>query len=179
MYGRTSRVLMAVALMSFVAIVPNLDFIFSLIPNPERFEGAKSVVVLILLSRVIDYSFGSNGELLSNGPYFKWNLVAISGLVALLIGLNFFLIPRFGLDGAGYALIISYALFNVVKALFLYAKEGMQPFTLVQFQLLLVALLTYVLASLVSGSTFVDVLITNVVIGAGAGVGFIFLRKRI
>ena len=83
------KVLMTVALASFLVIVPNIEFIFSLIPNPERFEDAKSVVVLVLLSRVIDYSFGSNGELLSNGPYFKWNLLAISGLVALLIGLNY------------------------------------------------------------------------------------------
>ena len=179
MYGRTSRVLMAVALTSFVVIVPNLDFIFSLIPDPERFEGAKSVAVLILLSRVIDYSFGSNGEMLSNGPYFKWNLVAISALVALLVSLNFALIPICGLEGAGYSLVISYTVFNIAKAVFLYTKERMQPFSMVQFQLLTTALVTYFSAKVLSGPNWTDLILTNAVIGAGLLLGFIFLRKRI
>jgi len=179
MYGRTSRVLMAVALTSFVVIVPNLDFIFSLIPDPERFEGAKSVVVLILLSRVIDYSFGSNGEMLSNGPYFKWNLIAISALVALLVSLNYVLIPTYGLEGAGYALIISYALFNLAKAIFLYSKERMQPFSAVQFQLLTAAVVTYFSAKYFAGPNWTDLIFTNAIIGAGLLLGFIFLRKRI
>ena len=179
MYGRTSRVLMAVALASFLLIVPNIEFIFSLIPNPERFEDAKSVVVLVLLSRVIDYSFGSNGELLSNGPYFKWNLVAISGLVALLIGLNYILIPIYRLDGAGYALIISYAVFNIAKAVYLYLKENMQPFSSVQLTLVCVALPTYLLAMKLSGPSALDFIFTNAVVAIGLVVGFILVRKRI
>lgn len=179
MYGRTSRVLMAVALASFLLIVPNIEFIFSLIPNPERFEDAKSVVVLVLLSRVIDYSFGSNGELLSNGPYFKWNLVAISGLVALLIGLNYVLIPIYRLDGAGYALIISYAVFNIAKAVYLYLKENMQPFSSVQLTLVCIALPTYLLAMKLSGPSALDFIFTNAVVAIGLVVGFILVRKRI
>ena len=179
MYGRTSRVLMAVALASFLLIVPNIEFIFSLISNPERFEDAKSVVVLVLLSRVIDYSFGSNGELLSNGPYFKWNLVAISGLVALLIGLNYALIPIYRLDGAGYALIISYAVFNIAKAVYLYLKENMQPFSSVQLTLVCIALPTYLLAMKLSGPSALDFIFTNAVVAIGLVVGFILVRKRI
>jgi O-antigen/teichoic acid export membrane protein len=179
MYGRTSRVLMAVALASFLLIVPNIEFIFGLIPNPERFEDAKSVVVLVLLSRVIDYSFGSNGELLSNGPYFKWNLLAITGLVALLIGLNYVLIPKYGLDGAGYALLISYAVFNISKAVYLFAKENMQPFSTVQLTLVCIALPTYLLAKNLAGPSTIDFIYTNGVVAMGLAVGFILLRKRI
>lgn len=179
MYGRTSRVLMAVALTSFVVIVPNLDLIFSFIPDPDRFESAKPVVVLILLSRVIDYSFGSNGEMLSNGPYFKWNLLAITALVALLVGLNFVLIPSYGLEGAGYSLVISYAVFNLSKALFLYRKERMQPFSMVQFQLLLIAAATFTSAKFLAGSDWAHLLLMNAVIGTGLLLGFILVRKRI
>ena len=178
MYGRTSRVLMTVALASFLVIVPNIEFIFSLIINPERFEDAKSVVVLVLLSRVIDYSFGSNGELLSNGPYFKWNLLAISGLVALLIGLNYALIPIYRLDGAGYALIISYAVFNIVKAVYLYLKENMQPFSSVHYTVG-IALPTYLLAMKLSGPNVLNFVYTNAVVAIGLAVGFILVRKRI
>ena len=170
---------MAVALTSFVVIVPNLDFIFSLIPDPERFEGAKSVVVLILLSRVIDYSFGSNGEMLSNGPYFKWNLIAISALVALLVSLNFVLIPTYGLEGAGSALILSYTVFNLAKAIFLYWKERMQPFSTVQFLLLITASVTYFSAKFFEGPDWTDLILTNTIIGMGLLLGFIFLSKRI
>ena len=182
-YARTSRVLMTVALLSFVAIVPNLDFIFSLIPDPERFEAAKPVVALILLSRVIDYSFGSNGEILSNGPHFKWNLFAITGLVAALIGLNFVLIPRFGLEGAGYSLIIAYAIFNTVKALYLYKKEGIQPFSRVQFHLLLLAAITLVATyfsdSALDGADLAKFLVRNLIIAATTLFGFLTLKSKI
>ena len=182
-YARTSRVLMAVALLALVAIVPNVDDLFLLIPSGARFEAAKPVVVLILISRVIDYSFGSNGEILSNGPYFKWNLFAISGLVAVLIGLNYLLLPIYGLRGAGFALIIAYTVFNLVKARFLYLKEGIQPFGRAQFQLLLFALATLGAALLVDlwvdGSFWWRIALKNATIALGVALGFLALRKKI
>jgi O-antigen/teichoic acid export membrane protein len=117
--------------------------------------------------------------MLSNGPYFKWNLIAISALVALLVSLNYVLIPTYGLEGAGYALIISYALFNLAKAIFLYSKERMQPFSAVQFQLLTAAVVTYFSAKYFAGPNWTDLIFTNAIIGAGLLLGFIFLRKRI
>ena len=117
--------------------------------------------------------------MLSNGPYFKWNLVAISGLVALLIGLNYILIPIYRLDGAGYALIISYAVFNIAKAVYLYLKENMQPFSSVQLTLVCIALPTYLLAMKLSGPSALDFIFTNAVVAIGLVVGFILVRKRI
>jgi len=182
-YARTSRVLMSVALLALVAIVPNLDDLFSWIPDPDRFEAAKPVVVLILLSRVIDYSFGSNGEILSNGPHFKWNLFAISGLVVGLIGLNYLLLPLYGLRGAGYALVAAYTIFNLVKARFLYLKEGIQPFGTVQLQLLFFAAAVLggaiLIESLLSESYWLRLVVKNAFIALGAGLGFIVLRRKI
>jgi len=179
MYARTSRVLMAVALLSYVTIVPNLDTIFNLIPDPTRFEPAKSVVVLILISRVIDYSFGANGEILSNGPHYKWNLIAISGLVGLLIGLNFLLIPKFGIDGVGYSLIIAYSVFNIIKAVYLYRMEQMQPFSWVQFQLLALAALIYFGATLIEYEGFLGLVISNLIILLGCTLGYVWFRNKI
>ncbi len=82
-----------------------------------------------------DDSFGSNGEILSNGPHFKWNLVAISGLVVAIIGLNLWLIPVYGLDGAGFTLVIAYAIFNTTKAIYLWHKERIQPFGTAQYRI--------------------------------------------
>lgn len=179
MYARTSRVLMAVAIVSFVVIVPNIDFIFGLIPDPDRFEPAKSVVILILLSRVIDYSFGSNGEILSNGPHFGWNLVAISVLVAAVIGLNLWFIPVYGLDGAGFTLVIAYAIFNTTKAIYLWHKERIQPFGTAQLLLLVIGATTFIVAFLTSGEGIVALLITNGIIAIGLLVGFLTLRSKI
>ena len=179
MYARTSRVLMTVAVASFVVIVPNIDFIFGLIPDSERFDPAKSVVILILWSRVIDYSFGSNGEILSNGPHFKWNLIAISGLVAGIIGLNLWLIPRYGLDGAGYTLVIAYAIFNMTKACYLWHRERIQPFGTTQLLLLFIGAVTFTMAYSASGEGLVALLMTNAIIATGLLVGFLTLRRKI
>jgi O-antigen/teichoic acid export membrane protein len=178
LYSRTSRILMAISLVAFLTIVPNIDFIFSLIHDAERFEAAKTVVTLILISRIVDFSFGSNGEILSNGPYFKWTLVAISILVIALIGLNSLLIPQMGLDGAGYSLIIAYTVFNVVKAWFLYNKEGIQPFSMDQFYMLGLAAVTFILSVQFAGDSVVDLLFRNLIIVIGLGSGFFAFRKK-
>jgi len=178
-YSRTSRVLMSVALLSFVTIVPNLDAIFNLIPNAARFEPAKSVVVLILISRVIDFSFGANGEILSNGPHFKWNLMAITGLVGMLISLNFVLIPKFGIDGVGYSLIIAYSVFNAVKAFYLFRKEQIQPFTWVQLQLLILAMIIYLGATLIELEGFLGLIISNLIILLGCTIGYAWFKNKI
>ena len=170
---------MTVAVASFVVIVPNIDFIFGLIPDSERFDPAKSVVILILWSRVIDYSFGSNGEILSNGPHFKWNLIAISGLVAGIIGLNLWLIPRYGLDCAGYSLVIAYVIFNMTKACYLWHKERIQPFGTTQLLLLFIGAVTFTMAYSASGEGLVALLMTNAIIATGLLVGFLTLRRKI
>jgi len=131
------------------------------------------------LSRVIDYSFGSNGEILSNGPHFKWNLVAISGLVVAIIGLNLWLIPVYGLDGAGFTLVIAYAIFNTTKAIYLWHKERIQPFGTAQLLLLVIGAITFIVAFLTSGEGIVALLITNAIIAIGLLVGFLTLRSKI
>ena len=89
------------------------------------------------------------------------------------------LIHTYGLEGAGYALILSYAVFNLAKAIFLYWKERMQPFSTVQFLLLITASVTYFSAKFFVGPNWTDLIFTNAIIGMGLLLGFIFLRKRI
>jgi O-antigen/teichoic acid export membrane protein len=46
-----------------------------------------------------------------------------------MIGLNFILIPIYGINGAAFATLLSTIMFNLIRFIFLLVKYGMHPFT--------------------------------------------------
>ena len=68
LYKKTATIQVLVNVLMVVMILSNIDWIFSLIPNSERFNAAIPVVGWVLLARFIDSSFGSNGEIIGNSP---------------------------------------------------------------------------------------------------------------
>lgn len=135
-YKRTSLVLTLVSVGAFLLIVPNLSFLVSFIPDSSRFTGVVPLVEILLLSRIIDYSLGYNGEILANGPEYKLNLYLSGMMLAILVVANYFLIDSFGIIGAPLAFLFVNSLFNAFKALYLYQRRGWSPFSKIQLTVL-------------------------------------------
>lgn len=142
-YRRTAVVLTFLAVGAFVAIVPQLDLLFHLIPGSDRFLPAAPLVFYLLLARIIDYSVGYSGEAMANGPYFRINLYMSSSMLVLLAGANMYLIPKYGLIGAPIAFLAVNSTFNLGKMAFLYAKTGWHPFTWRQAEIWAVGAVAY------------------------------------
>lgn len=131
-YKKTSLILTIVAIGAYLFVVPNLGLLISFIPDSNRFIGVVPLIKILLLSRIIDYSLGYNGEILANGPDYKLNLY-LSGIMLLLLVLaNFVLISNFGIIGAPIAFLLVNSLFNTIKAYYLYRKRSWTPFSISQ-----------------------------------------------
>jgi len=101
---------------------------------------------ILLIGSIIGNFAGPNGStLIAIG---KPKLVMYSILLAAItnIGLNIFLIPEYGIEGAAVALMISVIIFNLIKNITLYLKIKVQP---LQYNLIKPTILTIFVISVI------------------------------
>ena len=87
------------------------------------------VVGWTLARKYINASFGSNGEIITNSPFYKLNMQIGSIMLVINIVLNFLFIPKYGILGVAYSGLIAVLFVNAIRAIMIYRKSGLQPFT--------------------------------------------------
>jgi len=117
---------LVISIYLFLAIWLSIDFMYELI-RPEYAVG-KYVVLFIGIAQVIEMATGTNYEVIVTSKYYKYNAYFLVLLFILVIGLNFLLIPKYGINGAAFASLVAMAVNNLMRFLFLYWKFKLQPF---------------------------------------------------
>jgi O-antigen/teichoic acid export membrane protein len=105
----------------------NVDFLFLFLP--ETYQSAKWVILIIGLARLTDMSFSLNNEILDTSRYYRANFLILIVLIAMLIGFNLLMIPRYGMEGAALATLTAFILFNLIKYLYIKWIAGIGVFT--------------------------------------------------
>lgn len=95
---------------------------------PAGYEEAKYVILFVSLGYFVDLSTGVNGTIISTSEYFRFDTYFMFLLVLVTIATNYWLIPLYGITGAGIASCITYITFNALRYVFIWWKFGMQPF---------------------------------------------------
>ena len=129
MYQKTSSAQMVVNAAYVILVVVNVEWIFSIIPDGERFYPAIPVVVWTLARKYINAAFGSNGEIIANSPFYQLNMQIGSVMLVINVLLNLLFIPRYGILGVAYSGLIAVVFVNTMRAIMIYKKSGLQPFT--------------------------------------------------
>ncbi|WP_160714193.1 oligosaccharide flippase family protein [Chitinophaga solisilvae] len=143
-YQKSSLLQLIAALFIFLAIWLNIDNIFSFLP--PSYSVGKYAVFLLGLSKVIDMGTGLNSQLLSTSRWWRFDLYSSGILLALSVPLNVVLIEKYGLDGTGYAALLSMFVFNTVRCLFIWKKFGLLPFTAATGKAILIAISAWLAA---------------------------------
>ena len=112
---------------------------------PLKFQGGKWVVFYIGLSQLFNISSGVNGAIIINSKYYKYDLYTNILLVGITIATNYFLIPKYGINGAAMATAISVLLFNLIRLVLIKVKMNMHPFSLNTLKTIIVLLVIYYL----------------------------------
>lgn len=99
----------------FLIIWFNIDELFLLIPNGEKYRAGKWVVFYIGLSKVIDVALGTTDLIINATKHYKLNGILAPMLIILTIVSNFLLIPIYGITGAAIATAITIFIYSVVK----------------------------------------------------------------
>jgi len=95
----------------------------------QEYTGAAPVLTILIAGSFIRAIVGLNGDMVKavNEPRVEM-FAAVPGLVVNAV-LNFLLIPRYGIVGAGVATVCGYAVYNLIELGFLYRHVGMHPFS--------------------------------------------------
>ena len=136
---------MIIGVLFYIILILNIDNIFNLIPNAEKFYTGKDIVYIIGLSKLIIMSFSYNSELISLSKHYKFTVITIICLAILTIGLNLILIPKFGMIGAAYASLISITFYNLIKHIFIRYKMKISPFSINSLKTIFLGIFVYLL----------------------------------
>jgi O-antigen/teichoic acid export membrane protein len=163
LYKQVSNRQLYVCILLFIGIWANIDAIYAFVPNKEIYISGKWVVFLIGLGKLFDVAFSINSEILVFSKYYRFNLILTITMSALIIALNYLMIPIYGIEGAAGASAIVMLLFNLVKYLFLKRKLRLEPFSKETLKILGVGILTFNSARFISleASPFGQIIFTS------------------
>ncbi len=127
-YKRASLVLMTLGLVIFLPIYFNLEDLFGFLPKTEELKTGISVVLYLGVARLIHMTTALNGQIISYSAYYRWNLLFVLLVGLLTVIFNLWLIPKYGINGAAIASLLSLSFLNILKSLFIWFVFKMQPF---------------------------------------------------
>ena len=143
LYKEISNRQLYICLLLFALIWSSIDEIYHFVPNREIYQAGKWVVFYIALGKLIDVAFSVNSEILVFSKFYRSNLFLTIAMSILIVGVNYWLIPIFGIEGAAMGSAAVMLLFNLIKYLYLKVKIQLDPFSLETGKIVLVGLISF------------------------------------
>jgi len=139
-YQRSALNLLLIGFFLLALLYLLLDDLLQLSVHLAALQEIKTVVLLLGVAKLIDMTTGINSQIIAYSSYYRFNLYVVLVLGALTIGLNYWLIPDYGLAGAATASLLSLSLYNLLKYLFIWWQFKMQPFRWTTAKVLIIGL---------------------------------------
>jgi len=127
LFKRSSINILIVAMAMFLLIACNLKNAVAILP--KGYEGIAPIVLILMVGRIIDMATGMNSELTSISNLYKFNLRVSLLLLLMVIVFDRLLIPSYSYYGAALGATLAFAIYNIIKMIFLWVKMGIQPFS--------------------------------------------------
>jgi O-antigen/teichoic acid export membrane protein len=178
-YRKTSDVQIIFNAAFIILVMVNVDWVFSLIPDGERFYPAIPVVGWVLLGKFINSAFGSNGEIIINSPFYQFNLYFSSATLVLTIALNLYFIPAYGIVGVAYTSALALVVVNVARAILLYRKANMVPFSVETVYILGISGALWLLCDFLPVDGMLRLMISTAIVGATVFASRKFIQRLI
>ena len=116
------------------------DSLFAIMPRGQEFAAGKWVILLLGAGRIIDMIASLNYEIINFSKYYRFHFWAVLFVAAATISLNFLLIPKFSINGAALATLVTLLGYNILKGGFIWLRFGIQPITRSTIQALALAI---------------------------------------
>lgn len=128
LFQRSSVNMLILALAMFLVIGFNLGNLIRVLK--EGYEVIEPLVWILMLGRLFQMSTGLNAELISISRHYKFLFRISILLVVMIVALNRWWIPQYGVFGAAWSATLGFFVFNLLKMVYLWYKTGIQPYTL-------------------------------------------------
>ncbi len=147
-YKRSSINLGLISFLLAIGIITNLEDLFLIIPKGDVLSTGFSVIVILAFARIFNMVSGISSEILTYSAYYRLNIIITIASAVVIIGLNLFLIPLYGIIGAALSIFFNSVLSNIAKLIILYSKYRFSPFVKQHLFLLGIACVAYALTYL-------------------------------
>ncbi|MCF1713212.1 oligosaccharide flippase family protein [Flavihumibacter sp. RY-1] len=105
----------------------------------DKFYGVSFAILIIGIGKLIDLGTGANTQILGTSSYWKVDFTTTAIYTLLALPLNYVLISKYGIKGAAYSSLISICFYNLMRFGFLYYKFKLQPYTLKNLLVVVIA----------------------------------------
>ena len=140
LYRQVSSVSLFIGLFLFMCVwVNRLDFLSFLSPEKQSdFLPGIYVFLALMCGRMLDMYFGLNGSILVSSKKYKYDILFTSVLILVVILLNLWLIPIWGIVGAAISTACAYFGYNVIRLIFVWYHYKLHPFSKSQLLVLII-----------------------------------------
>lgn len=126
-YSKTSINLLIIGGVIFLCIMLNIDDILQLLP--EKFSHGKYVVLFIGSAQLVNLIAGLHGLILVHSAHYKSIIYFNLFLFLITFVTNIIFIPKYGINGAALATLISLFVFNAARMFYVYKTMNFHPFS--------------------------------------------------
>jgi O-antigen/teichoic acid export membrane protein len=127
LYQKVSSLGMLIGTFSFSIIWINRIELFSFLP-PE-YQAGILVFLFLMIGRMVDMVGGLNGTIFSTSRKYRYDLLFSIFLSFTVFGLNYLLIPTYGIVGAAVSTGFAYVIYNIGRIWYIYYSFQIHPFT--------------------------------------------------
>jgi O-antigen/teichoic acid export membrane protein len=147
LYQKVSSVGLLIGTTTFSSIWINRIELFSYLP--QEYQPGISTFLFLMIGKVIDMICGLNGSIFSTSRKFKYDLLFSIILSFSVFGLNYWLIPVYGIVGAAFSTGFALVIYNFGRVWYVYYAFKIHPFTKQMFYILFLFLGLIVLNELI------------------------------
>lgn len=129
LFQKSSTILLIAGASLFLVVWTSLGSLDQLSGGDKMFFEYRYVFLVLGVGRLLDLSMSLSTEIIIYSRKYRVLLLLLLLMGTVAAGLNWILIPKYGIFGAALATAISYALFNILKTSVVYISFGMIPFS--------------------------------------------------
>ncbi|MEX2572859.1 MAG: polysaccharide biosynthesis C-terminal domain-containing protein, partial [Balneolaceae bacterium] len=148
-YRKTSLTQVIAGTFILLLIWVNSGHLLNLLP--AVYSDGQYVILFIGLGKLFDMATGANGSIIINSRHYRFDLASNLLLIFFTVSTNLLLIPSYGIHGAAVATMLSLFLYNLIKLVFVWTAFSMQPFSKEFIWLIVLALVSLGVISLLPG----------------------------
>lgn len=128
LYKKSAINLQVIGGFIMMLIFLNIKELYKIIP--DEYSGGIWVVYMIGLCKFYDVLLGNNNSIIVNTKYYRTVLLFGVMTVILMIVLNAIFIPLYNIEGSAFATLITIAIYNTIKLIYVVKKMNLYPFTI-------------------------------------------------
>lgn len=95
----------------------------------ESYLNGFYVFILLGATKVIDMGTGVNSQIIGTSTYWRFEFISGVILLSIMLPLNYILTKQYDIVGTATAGLISIAIYNLIRIIFLWKKFNLHPFS--------------------------------------------------